>query len=121
MPFHRGRPVRHLSNMCDDLIQGDPEFVHHVTMPAGQRKELAKAKSRKEPCLEAEPFAEFMVSKRRLLGLSRGEAAKRIGITEERLEDFENAITFPTMQETFSIRIAYDVGKERMHIKRFSK
>ena len=107
--------------MCDDLTQGEPEFIHHVDMPANQRKQIAKARAKREPMLDAEPFAEYMISKRRSLGLTLDEAAKRIGITKKRLEDFEYAISFPTMDETFAIRTAYNVGKERMHIKRFSK
>ena len=121
MPFHRGRPVRHLSNMCDDLTQGEPEFIHHVDMSAMQKKQIAKAKAKREPMLDAEPFAEFMIKKRLSLGLTLDEAADRIGITKRRLEDFEYAISFPTMNETFAIRTTYNVGKERMHIKRFSK
>lgn len=121
MPHHSKNPVRHLSNMCDDFIQGEPEFVHYVGMSKDQMRRLSNAKSMVSDDLNAVPFAEFMITKRMSLGLSQDEAARRIGITKKRLREFEDARAFPTMSETFLIRIAYDVGKERMHIKRFSK
>ena len=121
MPHHRGYPVRHLSNMCDDLVQGEPEFIHHVDMSSEQRHRLSNAKKGIDEDSDAVPFAEFMIGKRESLGMTQDEAAKRIGIPVWRLREFENARSFPTMNETFSIRTAYNVGKERMHIKRFSK